>query len=139
MREYVKTNNFNNIDFIYNNSYIYENRIISGTRGWDKGDSSEDKKIIKREKLRLELSLADGVKNFGEDKEIIVCMHYPPFNEYEENEFNFINTMKKYNVKKCIYGHLHGEGSKEAKQGEIKGIEFKLASSDYIDFKPLEV
>ena len=56
-------------------------------------------------------------------------MHYPPFNSYEEKDLNFIETMKKYNVKQCFYGHIHGkEAHKEAVQGEIQGIEFKLIS-----------
>ena len=36
MRDYLKQNNYNNIDFIYNNSYEYENKIIAGTRGWNR-------------------------------------------------------------------------------------------------------
>ena len=43
--------------------------------------------------------------------------------------------MKKYNIKTCIYGHLHGETAhKEAKVGLINGIEFKLVSCDYTKF-----
>lgn len=34
MREFLDDNNFKNIDFLYNNSYCYENHIIAGTRGW---------------------------------------------------------------------------------------------------------
>ena len=48
--------------------------------------------------------------------------------------------MKKYNVKTCIYGHLHGESShKEAKEGLINGIKFKLVSCDYTDFELVEI
>ena len=62
-------------------------------------------------------------------------MHYPPFNIYEEDSMNYIKTMKKYNIKTCIYGHLHGERShKEAKEGIIDGIEFKLVSCDFLKF-----
>ena len=43
--------------------------------------------------------------------------------------------MKKYNVKTCIYGHLHGEAGKEAKQGEIDEINFKLVSCDQVKFE----
>ena len=135
MRTYLEENNFKNIDFIYNNSYLYDNKIIVGTRGWQDDNNKDDKKIIKRENLRLELSIQDGIKKYGQDKEIILCMHYPPFNKYEEKEMNFIQTMKKYNVTTCIYGHLHGEmAHKEAKQGEIQGIDFKLVSCDYTKF-----
>lgn len=98
-------------------------------------ECDENKKMLRREKNRLILSLEEGVKNFGEEKNIIVCMHYPPFNTIQGEEYNFISTMKKYNVKKCIYGHLHGPSHKEAKEGMIEGIEYKLVSSDYTDFK----
>ena len=46
-----------------------------------------------------------------------------------------VKTLKKYNVKKCFYGHLHADSHKEAVEGIIDGIEFKLISSDYLDFK----
>lgn len=140
MREYLAENNFKNIDFIYNNSYEYEDKIIVGTRGWQDGKTAEDRRLIKRENFRLELSLKDGIKKYGEDKEIIVCMHYPPFNGHEELEMNYIKTMKKYNVSTCIYGHLHGEtAQKEAKEGNINDIEFKLVSCDYTKFDLVEI
>ena len=140
MREYLVVNNFKNIDFLHNNSYEFENKIIVGTRGWQDENNSEDKKITKREILRLELSIQDGIKKYGNKKEIIVCMHYPPFNNYEENNLSYINTIKKYNVTKCIYGHLHGEvAQKEAKEGIIDKIEFKLVSCDYTGFKLFKI
>ncbi|MBO4816468.1 MAG: metallophosphoesterase [Clostridia bacterium] len=140
MREYLEENNFKNIDFLHNNSYEFENKIIVGTRGWQDENTKEDKNIIKREILRLELSIQDGIKKYGKEKEIIVCMHYPPFNRFEEIEFSFINVMKKYNITKCIYGHLHGENShKEAKEGLIEEIEFKLVSCDYTKFNLIKI
>ena len=42
--------------------------------------------------------------------------------------------MKKYNVKTCIYGHIHGEAGKDAIQGEINGIKYIMTSSDQINF-----
>lgn len=36
-------------------------------------------------------------------------MHYPPTNKNLCEKSEFIKLMQKYNVKKCIYGHLHGE------------------------------
>lgn len=134
MREYLKENEFTNIDFLYNNSYLYENYIIAGTRGWQWSDSEEDYKLLKREMLRLELSIQAGIKSFGEDKKIIICTHYPPFNTTKNEEINYIELMKKYNVEKCIYGHLHGVSHKDAIQGNIEGIDFQLVSSDYTNF-----
>jgi predicted phosphohydrolase len=139
MRKFLKEYNFDNIDFLYNNSYFIDDYIICGTRGWVGTNAEENKKILKREKQRLELSLEDGIKKYGIDKKIVVCTHYPPFNDLDGEEYNFINTMKKYNVEKCIYGHLHGMAHKDAKEGLIEGIEFKLVSSDYLDFKLMKL
>ena len=138
MRSFIKENNFKQIDFIYNNSYLWENKIIVGTRGWSEQEENPEK-IIRRENLRLELSLKNGVEQFGTDKEIIVCMHYPPFNRYEKLELDFIKTMKKYNVKTCIYGHIHGEAGKDAIQGEIDGIRYIIASSDQVNFDLIRI
>lgn len=135
MREYIKENNFWDIDFLYNNSYLYENYIIAGTRGWQWNDSEEDYKLLRRELLRLELSIQDGIKNFGIDKKILICTHYPPFNTTKNEDLDYISLMKKYSVQKCIYGHLHGNSHKNAIQGNIDGIEFKLVSCDYTNFK----
>ena len=78
MREFVKENNFENIDFLYNNSYLVEDKIIVGTRGWNILDTDNSKKMIKRECNRLELSLKDGIEKYGNQREIIAFMHYPP-------------------------------------------------------------
>lgn len=139
MNEFIKNNKFNNLEFLYNNSYFFDNYIICGTRGWNISNDEEDKRLFERELLRLELSLNDGIQKYGEDKEIIVCMHYPPITSYNISEYDInlkmINLLKKYNVKKCIYGHLHGTSHKDAIEGNISGIDFKLVSSDYLNFE----
>ena len=139
MRNFLEENNFKNIDFIHNNSYEFEDKIIVGTRGWSKNEGTpDDDKIIKREVLRLELSIKDGIEKYGEDKEIIVFMHYPPIikSNLIDNELSdFIKVMKKYNIKKCYYGHLHSNSIRDAVEGEHYGIDFKLVSADGLDFK----
>ena len=128
MRDYIQKNNFSNIDFIFNNSYYYDNYIIVGTRGWSPSEEGDTDKMIKRETARLELSFADGIKKFGEDKEFIVCTHYPPMKE-------LLQVMKKYNVKVCLYGHLHGTSQKDIVEGMVDGVNLKMVSSDYLNFK----
>ena len=123
MQEYVKENNFNNIDFLLNNSYLIEDKIICGTRGWTLAnlDTENSRKMIKRECNRLELSIQDGINKYGNEKEIIVFMHYPPILKYniENNEItDFIKVLKKYNIKRCYYGHLHSTSINDAAQGE---------------------
>lgn len=142
MRNYLKENNFNNIDFMHNNSFEHENKIISGTRGWTLNDTENSNKINNREEIRLKLSLEDGLKKYGK-KEIICLMHYPPISKKDiqinKIKNNYIKIMKNYNVKTCIYGHLHGKSNKEAYEGEYEGINFKLASCDHLKFNLLLV
>lgn len=142
MKNFLQENCFENIDFLYNNSYEYENYIICGTRGWSNTEDGEDKKLLKREALRLELSLQDGIKNYGEEKEILVFMHYPPINNSNliQNETNeFVRIMQKYDVKRCYYGHLHSNSIQEAVEGKHFGIDFKLVSADGVDFKLVKI
>ena len=137
MRKFVKENEFENIDFLYNNSYLVEDKIIVGTRGWNVFDSENDKKMIKRETARLELSIKDGIQKYGNEREIIAFLHYPPITQNNLNKpenREFINMLKKYNIKRCYYGHLHGQSHKDAVTGIIDGIEYKLISADYLNF-----
>ena len=138
MRKFLKENNFENIDFLYNNSYEFENKILCGTRGWSITDEETNEKLINRELIRLELSLQDGVNKYGTDKEIIVFMHYPPITKAKiitGQEAKFVEMMRKYKVKRCFYGHLHGTSIADAVEGNIEGIELKLVSADGLDFE----
>ena len=142
LRTFIEEEKFLNIDFIYNNAYEFENKIIVGTRGWSFGESEEDKKIAKREAMRLELSINEGKKLYGEEKEIIAFMHYPPIinSHIAKNEpSDYVRVMQKYGIKKCFYGHLHSTSIQEAVEGNYFGIEFKLVSADGVDFKLIQI
>ncbi len=141
MNKFLDENEFKNIGFLYNNSYLVENKIIVGTRGWiNSWRSQENYKILKRENDRLILSIEDGLKKYGTDKEIIAFIHYPPFyKETVPEEIDFIKTLNKYNIKKCYYAHLHGDSHIEAIEGVVNGIEVKLVSSDYLKFDLLKI
>ena len=142
MRKFLNENNFKNIDFIYNNAYKYEKYIIAGTRGWSQNEEEEDKKLLKRELIRLEISLKQAKELNQQNEDILVFLHYPPItkNNIENKEINeFIKLMKQYNVKKCCYGHLHSTSIKEAVEGNYFGIEFKLVSADRLNFELLKI
>lgn len=138
LNEFIKENNFINIDFLYNNSYLVEDKIIVGTRGWNILDTENDSKMIKRENARLELSILDGLNKYGHDKEIIAFIHYPPINRNNEKS-EFIKTLEKYNIHRCYYGHLHGKSHNEAIEGIIGSIEYKLISADYLNFDLIKI
>lgn len=138
IKKFLKENNFSNIDFLYNNSIEVEDKLICGTRGWNLNLESEtSNKIITREEIRLENSIQDAI-NKNLDKEIIVFMHYPPIVKQNLNT-GFFKILKKYNIKRCYYAHLHGNSIKEALNGVYDGIEFKLVSADGLDFKLLKI
>ena len=141
MDKFLNENGFDNISFLYNNSYLVEDKIIAGTRGWNLMDSEETKKMIHREAIRLKLSIEDGIAKYGQDKEIIIFMHYPPIkkNTDEVVSSNYVEILKENKVNICIYGHLHGKAHEEAFEGDYEGIDFKLVSADYLDFKLYKV
>lgn len=129
---------YDNMDFIQNNFFAYEDYAICGTRGWVIPGSSlfgeTDEKIYRREILRLRLSL-DAAKKKGFQK-FIVMIHYPPVNEtFKDSEFTDI--FEEYGVEKVIYGHLHGKSLQRVMTGERKGVEYILTSCDYIGFDPV--
>lgn len=129
--------NLKTIKFLQNNAYVYNKTKICGARGWISRDSKEfsehDEKVFKRELARLELSLKHKVKEDYE--EIIVMMHYPPFDRYNKpNEFESI--FHEYGVKKVIYGHIHGDYVHEMPEGIINGVEYFCTSADKLDFIP---
>ena len=142
MKKYLDKKRFTTIDFLYNNSYCIENKIIVGTRGWNSIEAEESEKMLNRETIRLKLSIENGLQNYGKDKEIICFMHYPPItqtNLHYQKFSQFVAIMKEYGIKKCYYGHLHGPSHKDAVEGKIEGIAFKLVSADYLNFDLLEV
>lgn len=130
MERFFKDNGFSSVNVLHNNSFSAEGISICGTRGWiarQQCKNAEDEKIYLRELQRLELSLQSA-----ENDKIIVCLHYPP-------DEQFLQLMNKYNATKCLFGHLHAKSHLGAPQGIINGIECKLVSCDYLDFTPFRV
>ena len=116
---------------------------MCGSRGWyqdetnDKSKNDNDyEKIVAREAIRLQMSLEEGkkLKERSPEKEIIAFMHFPPFwNGIECNEF--IKILKAYDIKRCYFGHIHGNYTAPA-HTIYDGIDLILISADYIDFVP---
>ncbi|MBW4872852.1 MAG: metallophosphoesterase, partial [Paeniclostridium sp.] len=132
---------YENMSFLQNNFYSYNEYAICGTRGWicpnDVKFTQDDEKIYKREAHRLKLSL-DAAKKAGFEK-IIVITHYPPTNDKLEPSL-FTDIYEEYKVEKVIYGHLHGKESfKMGLEGIREGVEYKLVSCDYVDFNLVKI
>lgn len=124
---------------LQNNSYDLGDWAICGTRGWNVPGSKDfleqDRKIYKREVERLRLSIKSA---YGSGKEIIVIMHYPPYND--KCEFNeFIDVFMEYDIKRVLFGHIHGAGLWNLKEGNIFGIDFSCVSCDYLNFRLIKI
>lgn len=137
MRKYLKDNKFEGIDFIQNNYYEFENKIITGTHGWILNGKEDDEKVLRREKLRIKMEIEKIESECGKEKEIIIFMHYPPYEKNIEGIQNpYAELFEDHNIKQCYYGHLHGEQAyADIKDFEFNNVEYKLISADYLDFK----
>ena len=137
MKKFLQEHNFQNIDFIQNNSIEVEDKIICGTRGWSllNERTLNEQRLIDREALRLELSIKSAL---NKEKEIIVFMHYPPVIKQNINT-EFMKVLKKYDIKRCYYAHLHSKSIDDAVEGLVYGVNFKLVSADALNFKLLKI
>lgn len=133
-----KLNNlYEDIHFIQNNFFLYEDYALCGSRGWNlktENYTEHDYKILNREIIRLKLSL-DAAVTKGYSK-IIVLMHYPPVTDTFESS-PFTRIFSDYGVKTVLYGHLHGPSLQKVFNGEIDGVNYILTSSDYLNFDPI--
>ncbi len=136
MNNFLDRNFFNNIRILSNNAYLCEGISVCGTRGWiNETNEAVDVKILNREAGRLEMSIKDGIKLGGE---LVAFIHYPPIFGGEQNYF-ILEVLEKYEIKRCYYGHIHGNGCKKAFNGIRNGCEFNLLSADYVNFTPQKV
>ncbi len=139
--EFFASEGFHTLKLLFNNSYLVENTVICGCRGWYNDDknapaNADYGKIVAREAGRLKLSL-QSAEQYGEDKKRLVFFHFPPlFNEFVCREI--IDVLKEYKITECFYGHIHGKYD-IPQETEFEGIKFTLISADYLDFKPCKI
>lgn len=142
MGQFLDENGINTIQFLYNNAYETEDYIVCGTRGWYVEEKLQNvvnadyEKIVNRENIRLEMCLKEAKKlQETSGKEILVYLHFPPvFKSFVCREF--VDTLKRYNIKNCYFGHIHGQYN-VPRTTEFEGIRFTLISSDFLDFVPM--
>lgn len=123
------------IHAIQNDALKLGDTIICGTRGWTVPENTHktdaDKKIFDREVIRLELSLKDALRQRTADEEIIVIMHYPPFNSLHHDS-PFTRLIEEYGVKKVVFGHLHSYDPRQTLVCEKNGVTYYLTSCDLV-------
>lgn len=120
---------------LQNDSILLDGVLYAGSRGWqipgEPDGESDDARIYRRERQRLEMSLKNA-RSQSEDAPLVAMMHYPPRSESSEG---FVDILKRFNVERVVYGHLHGAGLAGAIRGEMEGIIYHQVSCDGLDFK----
>jgi hypothetical protein len=125
------------LEFLQNNFYSYGDYALVGTKGYafeNKDTYEHFEKIRDRELERLKVSF-EQAKAAGFTK-YIMFLHYPP-TSIGEQESCFTRIAGEYGVEKVVYSHCHGkERFNDSFIGYVEGIEYKLVSGDYLNFKP---
>ena len=121
---------------IQNDALKFGKFIFCGSRGWSVPEigvkpDPNDEKLLRREQLRLELSLKAAEKLVtGDPQEIkIGMMHFPPFDS-RMSSTPFTDLFAKYGVKKVVYGHLHGQKCRAELRSVKNDVEYYLTSCD---------
>lgn len=120
---------------LQNDSMLLDGMLFAGSRGWtipaEPDGDSNDARIYRRERQRLEMSLSSA-RAKDADAMLIAMMHYPP---RSENAEGFHDILKEYRVDHVVYGHLHGAGLAGAIKDEVDGVNYHQVSCDGLDFK----
>ena len=128
MNEFLGENDIKSVAFMQNNAYLCDDVAICGAKGWlspqDKAFKTEDEKIYRRELIRFENSVKEAKKL---SDTVIAALHYPP-------DDAFMEIVRKYDVYKCVFGHLHG---KRAEDYKILYKNTMLVSADFRKFSPI--
>ncbi len=128
---------------LQNSAHLVDGRVVVvGSRGWlcpdDPATAPDDAKVFRRELERLKLSVADADRRLGRGLPRIAVLHYPPWVEGKEPT-PLVGVLKEAGVRRCVYGHLHGEDHRLAVTGEREGIRFHFVAADAVDFTPVEI
>lgn len=136
LSNFIQSNGFTSIQFLFNNAFLVDGIAICGTRGWIRENGEQpDMKVLNREAGRLEASVKEVLKLGGEP---VAFIHYPPIYRSEEN-VHLTDVLQRYGIKRCYYAHLHGASIKGALNGVANGIDYRLVSADSVDFTPVKI
>ena len=142
LKIFFENNGIKSITLLQNNAIEIENYIVAGSRGWftDKSMQNVEEnvdydKIVKRESIRLQMSLSTAINiKATTNKEIIAFLHFPPvWGEFVCQPI--LDVLKKYNIKRCYFGHIHGSYA-HPDVFEYENINFYMISADFLDFIP---
>ena len=112
-----------------------------GTRLWNISSAEEnDKKIINRELIRLELSIQDGIKKYRRKQRHNSMYALSTYKQSPKRKIRSNKTNAKIQSKKMYIWSSTPEKQQMSEQnGNICGIQLELVSADYLNFNPKEI
>ena len=143
MEAFFAAEKISTISLLHNNAFVCEDFILTGTRGWYQDPTCENmpenadfEKLVAREAARLKLSLDAGKKLADENpgREMLVFLHFPPLWSGLRCE-PILSLLHEYGVKRCYFGHIHGNYTAPA-SFEEGGVRFSLIAADFLNFAP---
>ena len=133
MDTFLSEKGFDSITILHNNAVRIGDFTVCGSRGWFyDAQTGLDKKVIAREAARIDRSIEEGKKLGGE---LLVFLHYPPLSQEQKCD-EIMEVLIKHGIKRCFYGHLHGESTLRAVREKVDGVDFSLVSADFLEFCP---
>ena len=128
------------LHFLQNTFFAADRFAVCGSRGWLLPDDPQfqvsDEAIYRRELLRTEASLKAAEQAGFRQK--LLLLHYPPLYASTQRS-EFAALCKQYQVRHCLYGHLHDAGITAAFEGEKDGTCYHLVSADALAFQLKEI
>lgn len=139
MTRFFEEHGLFSLSLLHNSACSAAGIALCGTRGWifeENGDvSANDRKVLEREVGRLRTSLSEGDKT---GLPLVAFLHYPPLYAQQRCP-EILGVLREFGVRRCLYGHIHGQGARMAVTGEVDGIGYTLISADYRGFCPIRV
>ena len=130
MKQFLKENGIESVDFIHNNAVKVGENAVCGSRGWFDDGEALSAKLILREAGRLNTSI-EAAKSTG--LKPVVFLHYPPAYAGKISDEIF-SVLQKHNIDTVYHGHIHGSS---LLSWNHCGITCKLISCDCIGFEPV--
>ena len=120
--------------FIFEGPYCVDRRT-GRVLGWDIPAKEHADKLIDRETDRLRKSFESAIsRGFSR---FIMFLHYPP-TDILKPESPYTRMAEEYGAEKVIYAHCHGASRfSDSLNGMHNGIEYRLASGDYLKWQPM--
>lgn len=149
------------IHFIHNNTFLWNDIAIGGSRLWDTEEYSfnafiefqenvrqktktpeelafekeESERIFIRELERLKLSLSQLPTKA---KMKIAMTHYPPIGS-DLAPSRASQILESFGIDVCVFGHLHNVRPGSLPFGQARGVKYLFTSCDYLDFVPIKI